>query len=145
MENWNESSLFLPAEKKELRLCGAAAIIFVFLVDFLLFGGFYLGFAIAAGLSVIAATIYLLRSGCRLTFYSGALLVLSLVIAASFARSNDAFIKLVMFGFLLLSAGLGLTLLAGQNRWSPAGILSLLDMPRTFLKFGLKATTTSGV
>lgn len=137
MEDWNESSLFLPAEKKELRLCGAVAIIFVFLVDFLLFGGFYLGFAIAAGLSVIAATIYLLRSGCRLTFYSGALLVMSLVIAASFVRSNDAFLKLVMFGFLLLSAGLGLTLLAGQNRWSPAGILSLLDMPRTFLKFGL--------
>ena len=83
MEDWNESGLFLPAEKKELRLCGAVAIIFVFLVDFLLFGGFYLGFTVAAGLRVIAATIYLLRSGCRLTFYSGALLVIVGILMAT--------------------------------------------------------------
>ena len=137
MDDWSVGSFSLPAGKKELRLCGAVAIVFVLMTDFLLFGGFYLGFAIASGISVIVAAAYLLRSGRKLTFYSGALLVMSLVIAASFARSNDAFMKLVMFVFLLLSAGLGLTLLAGQNRWSPAGILSVLDMPRTLLKFGL--------
>ena len=78
MEEMKEYGLSLPADKKELRLCAIAAVVFVCLIDFVIFGGFYLGFAIAAGISIIVAAVYLLRSGCRLTFYSGALLVMSL-------------------------------------------------------------------
>ena len=127
----------LATGKRELRLLAAVAVISVFLVNFVLYGGFYLGFGIVSACGIIAATVYLLRSGCKLESYSAALLMLSLVICGSFARSNDSFVKGVMVCFLLCSANLGLCLLAGQNRRDPANANSLLDAPRAALALGV--------
>lgn len=126
-----------PTGKRELALAIVTVILAVLLADFVLFGGLQLGFAVLAIVSICAAAIYLLRSGCRITWYSGALLVLSIVIGASFVRSDDGFVKFVMLCFLLLSANLGLCLLAGQNRRDPAGVLSLLDGFRAVLTLGV--------
>lgn len=127
----------LPTGKRELRFFGAIVVISLLLADFILFGGFYLGFAAASAACIVCTAVYLLRSGCRLTFYSGALLALSLVICGSFLRSDDGFVKFVMVCFLLTSANLGLCLLAGQNRRSPAGIASLADAFRTVFVLGI--------
>ena len=122
--------------KRELRFLAAVTVISILLVNFVLYGGFYLGFTIVSACSIVAATVYLLRSGCKPDGYSATLLVLSLVICGSFARSNDGFVKFVMVCFLLVSANLGLCLLAGQNRRDPAGAGSLLDAPRAGLTLG---------
>ena len=126
-----------PTGKRELRLGIAVTIVSILLADFVLLGGFQLGFAVLATVSIGAAAVYLLRSGCKMTWYSGTLLGLSAVISLSFMRANDGFVKFVMLCFLLLSANLGLCLLAGQNRRSPAGVLSLLDAFRAALALGL--------
>jgi len=126
-----------PTGPGEKRLGAALAVLGILLADFVIFGGFQLGFALAAMGCVLCASIYLLRRGYRPTFYSGALLVLSLVICASFARADDGFVKFMMLLFLLVSAGLGLCLLAKQNRRRPGDAGSLLDAPRVLFALGL--------
>ena len=126
-----------PTNKREVQFGIVTAVVSIALADFILFGGFALGFAVLAAVSIGAAAVYLLRGGCKLTWYSGSLLVLSLVIAASFLRADDGFVKFVMLCFLVLSTNLGLCLLAGQNRRDPAGAASLLDAPRALLVLGV--------
>jgi len=128
---------FFPAGKRESRFFWAMTALAVLMTDFVLYGGFNLGFCLVAVCSVGVSAVYLLRSGCRLTPYSGALLLLSILIGGSFVRSDDGFVKFVMLCFFLLSANLGLCLLAGQNRRSPAGVLSLLDGFRPMLSLGV--------
>ncbi len=123
--------------KRELRLLTAVGILSVLLADFVLFGGFCLGFALTSAGLLIAAVWYLLSSGRKLKPYPAVLLGLSLVICASFVRSNDGFVKFVMVCFLLVAENLGLCLLAGQNRQESGGIASLLDAPRTVFVLGL--------
>ena len=60
------------------------------LCNFIFFGGFNLGFAIAASLCILCCTGYLLWKGRKLTFYPCAILSLCLIIAASFARRRRA-------------------------------------------------------
>lgn len=128
---------FFPTGRKELAFLALTVLNALLLVNFTLFGGFRLGFAIGSAGCILLAALYLLVSGRRLTPYAGALLGCSLVIAAAFGYSADPFVKFVMTGFLLLSASLGLCLLAGQNRRDPGGFASLLDAPRTVLVLGL--------
>lgn len=122
--------------KRELRLLTAVGVLSVLLADFVLYGGFCLGFALTNGGLLIAAVWYLLASGRKLKPYPAVLLGLSLVICASFVRSNDGFVKFVMVCFLLVAENLGLCLLAGQNRRGSGGITSLLDAPRTVFVLG---------
>lgn len=126
-----------PTGKRELRFLIAAITIGILLADFVFYSGFYLGFALVSAASIAAATIYLLRSGCKLDSYSAALLGLSFVICGAFVRSNDGFVKFVMVTFLLVSSNLGLCLLAGQNRRDPGSVGSLLDAPRTGFVLGM--------
>lgn len=126
-----------PTGRREVWLGTVTAIVSVLLADFVLIGGFSLGFAVLAAGSICAAAVYLLRSGCKLTWYSGTLLGLSLVIAASFLRANDGFVKFIMLCFLTLGSNIGLCLLAGQNRRDPAGAASLLDGFRALLVLGI--------
>lgn len=128
---------YFPTGKRETRLGIVLAVAAVLLADFIIYGGFQLGFAVLAAVSIVATAVYLLRSGCKLTVYSGALLGFSVVIGGSFARSDDGFVKFVMLCFLLLSSNLGLCLLAGQNRRSPGGVLSLLDAARAQFVLGV--------
>ncbi len=136
-----------PAGKPELLFGIICLFLALGLGNSILYGGFNLGFALFAGTGLLVSIAYLLIKGCRLNAYSCVLLGLCLLLIAGFARSSDGFVKFVCFCFLFLSANLGLCLLAGKNRWVPAGIRSLLDAPRTFfgLGFGRLPESTRGL
>ena len=125
-----------PTGRPEFWCLGISAVLGILLTNFLLFGGFRLGFALIAAALILFNGIFLLCRGHRLTFYSAALLVLSLVICGSFARTDDGFVKFILLQFLMVSAGLGLSLLAGKNRWNAGRLSSLLDAPRALFGFG---------
>ena len=108
-----------PTGKKELLFGLCALLSAMALCNFTIYGGFNLGFSLGASLCILCSTGYLLCSRRKLRFYPTAILALCLVIAASFARSDDGFVKFVMVCFLTLGSSLGLCLLAGQNRRDP--------------------------
>ncbi len=121
---------FFPTGRRELVFGVIALLGGWLLCNSVLYGGFNLGYAIFASLAIAISAVYLVCSGRRLSPYSSALLLLSLVITASFARSDDSFVKFVMLCFLSVSVNLGLCLLAGQNRRSPGSIATLADAGR---------------
>ena len=125
-----------PTGKRELRFGLLALVCGLALANFVCFAGFHLGYAVAQTLGILASCLYLWRAGRKPDFYSGALLSLSLVITAGFARSDDGFVKFVMVCFLFVAVNLGLGLQAGKNRRSPAGFASLADAPGIFFKLG---------
>lgn len=131
-----QTQLSYPAGKKELIFAACLLLLGLALGNFVLFGGLNLGYAIVQAMCILAAAIYLRVSGHKLSFYSGALLVLSLVITAGFARSDDGFVKFVMVCFLFVAVNLGLGLQAGKNRRNPKGVTSLLDAPGVFFGLG---------
>jgi len=123
--------------KRELLFAVTALVSGFALCNFTVFGGFQLGFAIAASVCILCAAGYLLAGGCKPTPYSLALLGMSVVIAAAFGRSDDSFVKFVMVCFLLVSVNLGFSQLAGQNLRSPGSAGSLLDAPSALFVFGV--------
>ena len=125
------------AGKREILFCLFSLIIGLCMGNFIFFGGFRLGFAITALLSICASVLYLYTSGHKGDWYTRSLLALSLIIAASFGYSGDGFVKFVLFFFLITGVNLALCLMAGQNRRHPGGIRSLLDAPRAFFSFGI--------
>lgn len=140
MEENKELSLpspHFPTGKREIILLITMAVCGVLLADFICYGGFNLGFALAAMAVSIASYTYLRRSGCKGGGYANALFGLNLIIAASFLRSDDGFVKFVMVCFLLIGGNLSMVLTAGQNRRHPGGLLSLLDAPMAIFSFGL--------
>lgn len=140
MENYESftpvSPMAYPTGKRELIFGLVMLACGWMLVNSIIFAGFHLGYAIAQGLCILASATYLRICGRKLSLYSAALLILSLVITAGFARSADGFVKFVMVCFCFISVNLGLGLQAGQNRRSPAGVTSLLDAPSVFFMLG---------
>ncbi len=131
---------FFPARKQEW-IFGILILIFGWLLcNSVLYAGFQLGFALFCSGSIVCSAGYLCSRGHKLTPYTTALLALSLVITASFARGADGFVKFVMFCFLLVAVNLMIALLSGQNHRKPDGILSLLDAPRVAFMLGLGKT-----
>lgn len=126
-----------PAGKRELILCAIVLLAAVLMANFLTVGGFYMAFGVTSAIIILSTTVYLLRSGRKLTFYSGALLTFSVIIALSFGRSEDGFVKFVMFCFLCFSANLGLCLLAGKNQKDPSGFTSVGDAFRAAFSLGV--------
>ena len=98
-------------------------------INGLFFGGVHLLF----GLSVVAllggSAFYLRRRGNRFGWYATAILILCAALAVGFITSGD--MGMGVFAFLLLMAvpAMAFSIAAGQNRWNPAGVLSLLDSP----------------
>ncbi len=127
MEKMNHPT-HLPAGRKELLLCLPLLICGILLYNFTVYGGLQLGFALAVSAFILCAVGYLLASGCKLSPYSGCLLVLSLMIIAGYGRSADGFVKFILIFPLALSINLGLCLLAGQNRHSTGGAGSIADV-----------------
>lgn len=127
---------FLPAGKRELVFSLGILAASLFLANVTVFGGFNLGFAIAVPVCILCSSAYLIASGRKLTAYSGALLGMSIVIAASFAWSDDGFVKFVMVCFLLVSINLGLCLLAGKNRHDPGSAGTLTDAGYALFSLG---------
>ncbi len=127
-------TLRFPTGKREIRFCVAILLIALLLADFVIMGGFNLGFALACAGCIVCSSLYLRSS--KLRGYPLALIILDLVIALSFFRSDDGFVKFIMVCFMLFSGNLSLALLCGQNRRDPGGILSMLDAPRAFFVMG---------
>ena len=125
------------AGKRELVFCLLSLPLGLGMANFVLFGGFNLGFAIVSVLSILSSVRYLHASGHRGDWYTRSLVVLSLIIAASFAYSSDVFVKFVLFCFLVTGVNLALCQTAGQNRRHPGSVRSLLDAPRAFFTFGI--------
>ena len=123
-----------PAGKRELIFGAAVLVLALALGNFMLLGGFNLGFGLA-GLGILVASAAYLRRG-KGTLYGWALLGLCAVILPGFARSDDGFVKFVMVCFLFVDGNLGLTTLAGRNLWNTAGIGSVLDAFRAFFVLG---------
>ena len=98
-------------------------------INGLFFGGVHLLF----GLSVVAllggSAFYLRRRGNHFGWYATAILILCAALAVGFITSGD--MGMGVFAFLLLMAvpAMAFSIAAGQNRWNPAGVLSLLDSP----------------
>ena len=135
-----ENDLLQPREYttggKELCFGLGIFITALALCNFIIFGGFNLGFAIAASLCILCCTGYLLWKGRKLTFYPCAILSLCLIIAASFGRSDDGFVKFVMLCFLGGGTCLGLCLLAGQQRRNSGSPASLWDVFFVIFRLG---------
>lgn len=128
---------FFPTGKRELVFLLLILLTSWLLCNSVFYAGLNLGFAIFAGCAILFSAGYLIWRGHKLKVYSALLLVLSLVISASFARSDDGFVKFILFLFLILGGNLGLCLLAGQNGRSTGGITSLLDVFRTVFMLAL--------
>ena len=90
------------AGRKELIFAGCILLASLLFCNFTGFGGFNLGFGIGSILVTLCSSLYFLSCGHKLTPYSGLLLGMSIVIASGFARSDDGFVKFVMFCFLIL-------------------------------------------
>ncbi len=131
-----EFELSYPVQRKEGWFGTAIAVCSLALANFAIFGGLNLGFAVAGVVCLAISVAYILSCGRKLRGYPAALLGLSVVILAGFARSDDGFVKFVMVCFLLIAVNLSLALLAGQNRRDPAGVASLLDAPSVFFCLG---------
>ena len=131
---------FLSAGGRELIFGLFAILLGLFGANTVLFGGFRLGFAMAAVLSVCLSWGYLHRCGFRADGYTTAVLVLCLVIAAGFGWSADGFVKLWLFWFLAAGVNLALCLMAGRNRFTPGSARSLFDAARTVFFYGLGRT-----
>lgn len=127
----------LITERKELIFAALIALASLMAVNFTLYGGFNLGFAVAAVLCICLTSGYMLLSRCRPKGYALTVLSLCAVIAAGFGRSDDLFVKLIMLLFLFFGISLGLSLLSEKNRFSPGSIRSLGDGFTTFFSFGL--------
>ena len=104
-------------------------------------GLFYGGGALLFGLSLIAllggTAFYLRRQGHRFGWYESALLVLCGALAAGYFISSDSYMSALAFLILLVAPALAFCIAAGQNRRSPAGVLSLLDSPRATYALGI--------
>ena len=128
---------FFPTGKREFIFLLLILLTSWLLCNCVFYAGLNLGFAIFAGCAILFSTGYLIWRGHKLQVYSALLLVLSLVISAFFARSDDGFVKFILFLFLILGSNLGLCLLAGQNGRSTGGVTSLLDLFRTVFMLAL--------
>ncbi len=135
--SWPPALRVFSAGRPEIGFAAMMAVFGIFLLNCIIFAGFQLGFAMGAVGIIASSWVYLVCTGHRPGWYDTALAVLSVVIAAGFARSDDAFVKFVMLAFLTTAVNLSLCLLAGQNRRDPGGIRSLLDAPRTVWILGL--------
>lgn len=122
--------------KPELML--ALLVMFFSLVMFngLLFAGANLAFAAGILGNLFSTAGYLWIHKRRPDGYTAGLLLLSALITAAFIRSADADMKALAIFILLTVPGLAFSLLAGQNRYSPAGVLSLADGLRVLFGLG---------
>lgn len=105
----------LPAEGRESVLALILALLSAFTANSLLFGGLALGSALGIFGIFTTTALYLLVKTKRFGWYPLACLVCSLILVASFPRSNDGTVKF----FLLLLAFTAYLLGLSQVIWAP--------------------------
>lgn len=144
-QNWNyppqeplaPRQPFFPSGKREFLFGLLILVCGWLLCNSIFYGGFSLGFALFSGAALLCSILYLIFSGKRPSFYAVCLLSFSFLLLAGFARSDDGFVKFVLFWFVAAGSNLGLCLLSGQNRRSPDFLSSVLDTFRTVFMLGL--------
>lgn len=134
MEEQRASSI--PTGSRELCFLAASLVVGLGLANFTIFGGFYLGFAAAMTAVLGISWAYLHLSGCKGDGYTRSILILCILIAAGFCRSDDYFVKFVMLCFLSAGSNVAFSIMAGKNRHRPGSARSLFDAPRTLFRFG---------
>ena len=104
-------------------------------------GLFYGGGALLFGLSLLAllggTAFYLRRRGHRFGWYETAIVILCGLMCLGFFLSGAGSMPGIAFLILLAAPPLAFCIAAGQNRRSPAGVLSLLDSGRATYALGL--------
>lgn len=125
-----------PTGGRELLLLFLMALSGLGMCNSLLVGGANLGFAIFTVLMLLFTGVYLLISGVKPTVYSLLVVILCIVIAAAFGRSNDNLVKFVMALFLFFGVNIGLCLMARQNLWLPGNFRTLADAPVSLFRLG---------
>ena len=124
-----------PTGKRELLFAFGMFICGMVVTNFVLFGGFNLGFAIAGSASILLCLWYQLGLGGKVSGYAVTVLILCVAICASFARSDDKMVKAVLVAFLLGGVNLGLHILSGKPRHGTGYLSSLGDA--FYAQFGL--------
>ena len=144
---WPPAPLAYTTGSKDISFAVILTLCSIALWNCILYGGLNLGAAIAMVLMIGCTAVYLRCSGCKADWYSGSMLILSVLAAAGFARSADGFVKFVMATFIFLFSNLSFCLMAGQNRRNSGGVTSLLDAPRALfmLGFGKMGKTGRGL
>lgn len=115
----------LPAGSGELALALILAICSILTANSLFFGGFHLGYALGAFAIMTVTAVYVWRKHRRMHWYPLVCLLAGLCITASFARSNDSFVKFCLLFLSLGSYFLGLSQTVWAERF-PAGHLRSL-------------------
>lgn len=105
------------------------------LVNGLLFAGVNLAFSLASAGTITATGIYLRLRGYRPDRYTAGILILCVMIALSFARGDDGFLKFIGICLLTVLPAMAYSQIAGKNKYVPSGITAVLDGFR--VQFGL--------
>lgn len=125
-----------PAGKNELWYAGCVLLFSLVGVNGFLYGGLNLVFAIGAVALVLTTGAFLLSSKKRPTAYCVSLLVLALIIATGFARSNDGFVKGVLLLFIFLAVSMAFTITADKNRNDGRSIVAVGCALRLPFRYG---------
>ncbi len=133
-----------PMGRGELILGVLMLCFSLLLCNSLLYFGFNLGYGLGILGTLGCSLAYLLKKGHKWNRYTGALLILSFVITAAMARSDDTDLKFLASCALLVVPGLAFCQMSGQNRRSSDGVTSLLDGFRAFFVLGIGQGGASG-
>lgn len=139
-----QAPVTFSAGKGELAFGVWVLVFSLVLCNGLFFAGGNLLFGVAVLALLGGTAFYLRRRGHRFGWYETTLLALCAVTAAGFIKSDDAGMKFLMFLLLMAVPSLGFCIAAGQNRRSPAGVLSLLDSPRAAFVLGVGCMGEAG-
>ena len=126
-----------PTGRRELIFGGLILLSTLFLCNSVFHGGLNLGYVIATTLILALSGVYLLLSGHKPTPYSVTLFILCFVATAAFGRSNDVFLKFILFFLVSVTANLALCLTAGKNMRAAGSISCLWDASDTLFRRGL--------
>ena len=125
-----------PLTGADLIFGPAIVLLSLLLVNGLFFAGANLAFSLASFGILSATTVYLRIHGHRPDRYAGGILILCGVIALSFARGNDGFLKFIGICLLLVLPGMAYSQMTGKNLYGASGIASVLDGFRALFGLG---------
>jgi len=103
-----------PIGRRELVFAVILLLFAVLMANSVLYGGLNLGFSVASMGVTITIFFYLIHSGCKPSRSSMLLLALTLVLDASFVRSDDTLIEFLALGLVSFSGCLSLFRIAKQ-------------------------------
>lgn len=135
LEHWADPPAIrrnmIPAGRREVGFALVMIILSCMAVNFTVYGGFRLGYAIGALCIMLATFFYLLSVGVHWNAYGLICVVGAMVLSAAFARMDDHIVKFFLLPWTLLVYFLGLSRLAGVGLRKDSSFASLLDAGRS--------------